>query len=99
MDHHNRARAPRTTSRHHNVIVEFLEEHPEMLTRKFKLANSRQKYNENWECLTEKLNSLGDGCKTQNQWQKVNTFFVKIYMYGKKLSFAIHRFCQTGLVE
>lgn len=63
-------RGSRTTARHHSTMIEFLENHPEMVSRKFKTAHSRQNYNKHWEELTETLNSLGGGEKHQHNDKK-----------------------------
>lgn len=53
------------------VLVEFLEQHPEMLTKKFEGANGKQHCFELWNEVTNQLNSMGFGEKTAKKWQEV----------------------------
>ncbi|CAH1106695.1 unnamed protein product [Psylliodes chrysocephalus] len=64
-------RVPRTHSFQWSTLVDFIEQHPEMVTHKFVGINGRENFNKLWEELTTLLNSTGFGSKDCKKWQEV----------------------------
>ncbi|KAI4465247.1 3' exoribonuclease [Holotrichia oblita] len=54
---------------HWDLLIDFLEVHPELLTGKFTTQNSRQRSVQLWEEVSQKLNSLGLRVKTPEKWK------------------------------
>lgn len=55
---------------HWNVLLDFAEKHPAIITQKFQGVHGRQNHIELWDELSNKLNSLGYGEKTIKEWKK-----------------------------
>ncbi|KAJ8913348.1 hypothetical protein NQ315_017503 [Exocentrus adspersus] len=53
-----------------DVMLDFFENHPEMITKKFTAADGKKKQECLWKKLVENLNSLGFGIKPVAKWQK-----------------------------
>ncbi|KAK9709253.1 Myb/SANT-like DNA-binding domain [Popillia japonica] len=53
-----------------NIMLEFLEEHPQLITQKFDGINGREEYNKLWAELSNKLNAMGLGSKSVEKWQR-----------------------------
>lgn len=67
-------RLARTHQSQFATMVDFIENHPQMLTHRFIGANGRDYFNKLWEELTVILNSMGFGNKDPKKWQEVITF-------------------------
>lgn len=62
----------RLKEQHLEIIVQYMEEHPDFATGRLCVANSKEKFKCMWQELTSKLNSLGYGIRPVEKWQKVN---------------------------
>ncbi|KAJ8929635.1 hypothetical protein NQ314_011483 [Rhamnusium bicolor] len=60
----------RVTNDHWNVLIQFAENHNEIITNRFHGLNGRQSCSKLWTDLTEQLNALGYGEKTTEEWKK-----------------------------
>lgn len=54
-----------------SVFLDFAEEHPVILTKKFDSIRGKNGYNELWNEISTILNSMGFSQKTTDKWQKV----------------------------
>lgn len=63
---------------HYNVMLDFMEEHPELAKGQFVGPMGRSRLKELWKQLTNELNGLGLGYKEQHKWQKVGNFNNKL---------------------
>lgn len=61
----------RPKEEHLETIIQFMENHPDFATGRLSVANARKKFKELWQDLTNKLNSLGEGSRPVEKWQKV----------------------------
>lgn len=83
----------RVTSRHWDLLLDILAEHPEMVTGKFVCQNAKQKSLELWKDAATRLNALGLGEKSPDKWKlalqdwkyKVKTKVAEIKEHEKKL--------------
>lgn len=64
-------RAPKTHPSQWAAIIDFIENHKEMVTHQFVGLNGRENYNKLWDELTTQLNSMGFGLKDSKKWQEV----------------------------
>lgn len=54
------------------VILDFLEEHPELVTNKYVgHTGDRLNVNKLWQSLTTQLNCMGFGIKSTEKWKEV----------------------------
>jgi hypothetical protein len=60
------------TNTHHEVMVTFMVEHPELAQLKMNSVAGRDKSRQLWEELAQKLNSIGTCVKTVQQWNDVS---------------------------
>lgn len=65
-------RATKTNPNQWEVLVNFLLEHPEMVTKSFIGLDARQNYKSLWEQVATQLNSMGYGSKTTDKWIEVS---------------------------
>ncbi|CAG9771443.1 unnamed protein product [Ceutorhynchus assimilis] len=75
----------RLNSEHYEIIVNFAERHPEIITNKVVGLNSREKFQKVWDDLANKLNSLGYGTLTVAEYKRRLTDW-KSKVKGKKAS-------------
>jgi Myb/SANT-like DNA-binding domain len=61
----------RVTKEHHKIIVEFMENHPDLARNKLSGAAGRDMSRILWDRLAEKLNSCGHLIKSSDGWKKV----------------------------
>lgn len=61
----------KTNVAHWMLLVDFLEEHPEMVTHAFVGIDARENYKKLWKQIAIQLNSLGHGTKTPEKWIEV----------------------------
>lgn len=66
----------RLTSEHHEVILNFADMYPEIITNKFKGLNARQEINRLWQTLANNLNSLGFGSLSIPEYKRVSKIIV-----------------------
>lgn len=59
----------RVSARHWDLLLNILEENPEMVTGKFVCQNAKQKSTTLWQDAAIKLNALGLGEKTPDKWK------------------------------
>lgn len=62
---------------HWAVLLSLCEEHPELITNKFNGVDGKAKGHILWESVALKLNSLGFGEKTKEDWRRVCTYLIK----------------------
>lgn len=70
------SRAPKTNQSQWAVLVDFLIDNPEMVTKAFVGLDSRQRYKRLWEEVAIQLNSMGYGTKTAEKWIDVSWYFI-----------------------
>lgn len=56
---------------HLTVLLDFMENHPDLATGRLSVTNAKEKFRELWMELSNILNSLGYGTRTVEKWQKV----------------------------
>lgn len=61
----------RVTNDQWNLLVSFAETHPQIITNKFHGKDGKQQKTKLWGELMEKLNSLGYGKKSLDDWKRV----------------------------
>lgn len=83
----------RVTSDHWNIIIQFAELHPQIITNKFiSPMHGKRNLKDLWEELSVKLNSLGHGTRSVEEWKKcladwkskTKTKCTKINIYSNK---------------
>lgn len=60
------------TNDHWEVLVTFMEKHPQFARGQFSGPSGKIGQKKMWEELAARLNSLGHGEKTTEKWQKVS---------------------------
>ncbi|KAI4466690.1 hypothetical protein MML48_2g00019282 [Holotrichia oblita] len=58
------------SSQHWEILIEFMDEHPNLLKGEFNGPNGKHERKLLWEELTGKLNGVGAGQKSVIKWQK-----------------------------
>lgn len=56
---------------HWQILLDFCEKNTEIITNKFNGPDGKAKGNVLWQSLSQKLNSLGFGEKSKDEWRKV----------------------------
>lgn len=59
----------KVSPRHWDILLNFIEANPEIITGKFTCSNAREKMARLWEEIAEALNSLGMGTKSAAKWK------------------------------
>lgn len=68
-------RAPKTNPAQWAVLLDFLMEHPMMVTKTFVGLDARKKYLNLWEEVATQVNSMGYGQKNVEKWIDVSSYF------------------------
>lgn len=72
-------RAPKTSPAQWAVLIDFLTEHPVMVTKTFVGLDARKKYQHLWEQVSTQLNSMGFGQKNVEKWIDVGLLILHLF--------------------
>ena len=85
-------RSKKTTLRQYEIMLDFLENHPEMISGKTTDSFTPQRREKLWSDLSVCLNSVSYGPqKTPAKWRKVSTVKVKLSYFVKIFNTFISR--------
>ncbi|XP_050292891.1 uncharacterized protein LOC126738339 [Anthonomus grandis grandis] len=85
-------RAPKTSPVQWQVLVEYLMNYPEMLTKAFSGVNGRQHYKKMWSEAATQLNSMGYGSKTPDKWiEAFSKWKSKVKVKAQTIKLAMNR--------
>jgi len=59
------------------AFLDFAEEHPTILTKKFEGPQGKITYDKYWRQITDILNSMGYEMKPMDKWQKVSVLLLE----------------------
>lgn len=62
----------RVRTEHWQLLLGICEKNPELITNKFNGPDGKAKGHALWQSVTQKLNSLGFGEKTTEEWRRVS---------------------------
>lgn len=66
----------RLRSEHHEIILNFAELFPQIITNRFIGLNARQENNQRWQTLANHLNALGFGNLSVPEYKRVSKITV-----------------------
>ena len=65
----------RVRAEHQQMLLDMCEKNPELISNKFNGPQGKARGHVLWQTVAQKLNSLGFGEKSQEEWRKVSACF------------------------